>query len=131
MLLLLFWDDFPAEEVFAVGIPEDTLPVDVRHGGVQCQVCAFDLIAERDIVVVKEELGASKGEWLVSAWGEGSADKIDGAAVVMGVSGAPWAKMAIMVVDEHVEMSFAVTENRAWGERMLHGWLAVTIQEHL
>ena len=116
--------------MLAVRIPEDALAVDMRHGGVEGQIGPFVVVAERDAVVVEEHFGLAERQRLTGVRRENASHQIDRTAVVLRVLWAPWAEMAVVVVDEHVEMAAAVAVDRAGRQRMEHGRLAVAITEH-
>ena len=105
--------DFSADEMLAVWIPKDALAVDVRHGGVEGKIRPLVVVAERNAVVVEEHFRVAEGQRLMGVWRENTAYKIDGTAVVLRVLRAPWAEMAVVVVDEHIEMAAAIAVDGA------------------
>ena len=119
--------DFSADEMLAVWIPEDALTVDVRHGGVEGEIRTFVVVAERDAVVVEEHFGLAERQRLMGVWREDTAHKIDGTAVMLRIFRTPWAEMAVVVVDEHIEMAVTVAVDRAGRQWMEHGGLAVAV----
>ena len=125
--VLFFLYYLPANEMFAVWIPKDALAVDVRHGGVEGEVRTFVVVAEWDAVVVEEHFGLAERQWLMGVWRENAAYKIDGTAVVFRILRTPWAEMAVVVVDEHIEMAVTVAVDRAGRQWMEHGGLAVAV----
>ena len=113
--------------MLAVWIPEDALAVDMRHGGVEGEICPLVVVAERDAIIVEEHFGLAEGQRLMGVWREDTAHKIDGTAVMLRIFRAPWAEMAVVVVDEHVEMAAPVAVNGAGRQWMEHGGLAVAV----
>lgn len=118
---------FPADKMLAVWIPKDALAVDVSHGSVEGEIRPLIVVAERDAVVVEEHFGLAEGQWLMGLRREDAAHKIDRTAMVLRILRAPWAEMAVVVVDEHVEMAANVAEDRAGRQWMEHGRFAVAV----
>ncbi len=122
--------DFSADEMLAVWIPKDALAVDVRHGGVEGKIRPLVVVAERNAVVVEEHFRLAESQRLMDIRREDTAHKIDRTAMVLRVFWAPWAEMAVMVVDEHVEMTAAVAVDGTGRQRMEHDGLVVAVAQH-
>ena len=126
----LLIEDFSAEKIFSVRIPEDMPAFQARHAPVEGEIGSSDAVTEGNTVVVHEEHRFGEADPLSVVRGENAFEGEERPAVFGCIFKGPWSEVSGMGVEEEDILPFFVErENRAGTQRMKNRRAVLTVEE--